>query len=319
MTWWVLNELSLHEQFPTPQKFVDTLRALLKARSSNDTLRASLRITPEIAQRRVCVDHTFRDAVERVANRVEKQQVIAWIANQGPFWTTDRPKIEDDLFYCGQDDVTDAGLGEAARRRLTLERTEVMSFLGANAAFDADSILLTHGLLENPIGQIELPNVTNLAVLEAACTAAPKAPSSWSGSLDALKAQYPDVWFASNLADYLDGLPFIPYVHDRAAELIGVLSKIAASRDEQGAWSDTGKYLHAIHFVGEKAWFTDESDTNKVNFNEKMSFVRACGTKEMCSFHGKIKTPQYRIHFPWPPAAGGPVEIVYFGPKLTKA
>jgi hypothetical protein len=319
MTWWVLNELSLHKQFSSPYQFVEALRALLKARNSNDILRASLRITPEIAQRHVCQDHTFRQAVECAASPFERQQVIAWIANHGPFWTADRPEIENDLFYFGGDDVTDTGLGEAARRRLILEDTEVMSFLGANAAFDAGSIALTHGLLEEPIGQIEVPNVVKLSELEAACIAKPNVPNNWTASLAALQQQFQDVWFSPNLADFLDGQPFVPYVHDRAVELIGVLSKIAASRDELGAWNDAGKHLYATHFVGEKAWFTDESHNNKIDFREEMSFIRQCGTKEMCPFHGKIKTPQYRIHFPWPLAVGKPIEIVYFGPKITKA
>lgn len=38
-----------------------------------------------------------------------------------------------------------------------------------------------------------------------------------------------------------------------------------------------------------------------------------------CPFHGKIKTPQYRIHFPWPLAREeSRLRIAYIGPKLTK-
>jgi len=319
MTWWVLNELSLKEQFSTPQTFLEALRTLLKARAGNETLRASLRITSDIAERRVCADHTFREAVERAATPFEKRQVITWITSQGPFWTVDRPEIENDLFYCGEEDVTHTGLGEAARRRITAEDTETFSFADAGPPYDANSITLTHGLLEDPLGLIHVPNSIDLSGLVAACTAAPVAPTNWAASLDILKERFPNVWFASNLGDALDGQPFVPYVHDRALELIGVLSKIAESRNALGAMNETGKYLHQTHFVGGKAWFTDESDQNKVDFKEELSFVRAAGTKELCAFHGKIKTPQYRIHFPWPLAPGKPVEIVYFGPKITKA
>jgi hypothetical protein len=319
MALWVLNELSLDNQFANPTKFVEALRDFLKARQNSETLRASLRITPLIAERPVCAGFTFKQAVDSVASTIERQQVITWIANQGPFWTADRPQIDDDLFYCGTDDVTDTGLGDTARRRLTAADAEALSFVGARAPYGDKSITLIHGLLQAPLGQLDVPNITDLSVVVATCTEAPAAPTSWNAALDALQNRFSDVWFAPNLADFLDGHPFVPYVYERAIELIGVLDKMAKSRDASGAWGPVGKHLHATHFVGDKAWFTDESDANKGAFKGAMTFRRESGNDEMCPFHGKIKTPQYRIHFPWPPEAGKPIEIVYIGPKITKA
>jgi len=42
------------------------------------------------------------------------------------------------------------------------------------------------------------------------------------------------------------------------------------------------------------------------------------GETLFCSWHGKVKTPQYRIHFSWPVTAASPVYVVYVGPKITK-
>lgn len=319
MTLWVINELSLDQQFANPQKFVETLRHLLKARQNSEALRASLRITPVIAERPVCAGVTFKQAVYREASAIEKQQVITWIANHGPFWTDDRPKIVDDLFYCLTEDVTDTGLGETARRRLMSSDAEALSFDGARAPFGDQTITLVHGLLQEPLGRVDVPNVIDVSVLVDACTAAPAVPKTWNAALDALKNRFADVWFAPNLADFLDGRPFVPYVYERATELISVLSKMANSRHESGALGEVGMHLHATHFVGDKAWFTDESDANKAAFKEAMTFQLGSGKEEICSFHGKIKTPQYRIHFPWPPEPNKPIEIVYIGPKITKA
>ena len=41
-------------------------------------------------------------------------------------------------------------------------------------------------------------------------------------------------------------------------------------------------------------------------------------SKLFCPWHGKVKSPQYRIHFSWPTTATTPIYIVYVGPKLTK-
>ena len=34
--------------------------------------------------------------------------------------------------------------------------------------------------------------------------------------------------------------------------------------------------------------------------------------------HGKVKTPQIRIHFSWPITASTPLYVVYVGYKITK-
>ena len=37
-----------------------------------------------------------------------------------------------------------------------------------------------------------------------------------------------------------------------------------------------------------------------------------------CPWHGKVQTPQLRVHFSWPVRADEPLYIVYVGPKITK-
>ena len=37
-----------------------------------------------------------------------------------------------------------------------------------------------------------------------------------------------------------------------------------------------------------------------------------------CPWHGKVQTPQLRVHFSYPIRANEPLYIVYVGPKLTK-
>jgi hypothetical protein len=78
--------------------------------------------------------------------------------------------------------------------------------------------------------------------------------------------------------------------------------------------------LYAAHFVGEKAWLTDSSDAEKRQFRSELTFPNPekSGQHLFCSWHGKVKTPQLRIHFSWPIAANTPLYIVYVGPKITK-
>jgi hypothetical protein len=52
-----------------------------------------------------------------------------------------------------------------------------------------------------------------------------------------------------------------------------------------------------------------------------MSFVdpENPAKKFFCPWHGKIQTPQFRIHFEWPiPAHQQRLKVLYIGPKITK-
>jgi hypothetical protein len=42
------------------------------------------------------------------------------------------------------------------------------------------------------------------------------------------------------------------------------------------------------------------------------------GAKMFCPWHGKVKTPQIRIHFAWADRCGDPLIVAYIGMKITK-
>lgn len=106
----------------------------------------------------------------------------------------------------------------------------------------------------------------------------------------------------------------------RIVELLETLNKYKNCFDEQGQRSAEGDRLYQDHFAKTKGWFTDSSDEEKNEFKEKLTFKHPANRNEnlFCAGHGKVKTPQIRIHFPWPVRANEPLYVVYIGPKLTK-
>ena len=73
------------------------------------------------------------------------------------------------------------------------------------------------------------------------------------------------------------------------------------------------------HFHGEKSWFSDSSDSEKRKFKQDLTFPHPERAQEnlFCTWHGKVKTPQYRVHFSWS-FGTDPVYVTYVGPKITK-
>jgi hypothetical protein len=81
--------------------------------------------------------------------------------------------------------------------------------------------------------------------------------------------------------------------------------------------------LQSLLMVGDRARFTDSSDTEKKDrqFAQAMTFTHPeTRGRVFCSWHGKIQTPLYRIHFEWPipDNQDRKILVAYIGPKLTK-
>ena len=99
------------------------------------------------------------------------------------------------------------------------------------------------------------------------------------------------------------------------------LNQIARELSPSSALSDHGQELWQKYCVGERSWFSDESPNDKRYFKHELSFPDPDdnANKLDCSWHGKVKISQFRIHFQWPrPAGQAHLKVVYIGPKITK-
>jgi len=112
--------------------------------------------------------------------------------------------------------------------------------------------------------------------------------------------------------------PFVSGACTRIVVLLKVLDEYAQCFDKAGKRTNKGDEIHDIYFKGDKACFSDSSSDEKVKFKNELSFTLPNGSKELCPLHGKVKTPQLRIHFAWPEQKGANINIVYIGPKITK-
>ncbi len=131
----------------------------------------------------------------------------------------------------------------------------------------------------------------------------------------------PELVIASAIESHLKRRPFHSAVCRRIFELLGVLREIVLETRDDSSLTPAGVALVQKHFVGDKAWFTDESDRNKARYRDDLTFAdpENTGRSIFCPFHGKIKIEQFRIHFEWPrPLGQKQVKVVYIGPKITR-
>jgi hypothetical protein len=173
-------------------------------------------------------------------------------------------------------------------------------------------------LPEEPLALVEIENFWAVHEVEAASV--PRL-TSWPELLSAARTSMGFLILSEEIVGHLRPCPFHAGVAQRIMQLLQILQDIARESHDDCSLNAAGLTIHQKHFVGEKASFTDESATNKGAFKNDMIFADPTDASAslFCSWHGKIKIGQYRIHFEWPrPRGQRQIKVVYIGPKITK-
>jgi hypothetical protein len=316
---WYINDLSLRGQFPDAFAFRAALEPLMKAMSRRD-LSGRVFCTRKLSQCMITAKHSLPGAVRALGDAQFVSLVLRWIDRNGPFWDEDRTHNPDDLFFYETCDVTDEGLGEAARRLVAGLSAGSFSFWHeTDATFAYSPLRIVHGLLEQPYGEYDVENVWRVEDLP---NPAVERATSWTHMIHLAKSTLTGLRFSPGVIDRLLRDPFNASAAERIGYLLRVLQRLYLETTADGAWTPDGMKVYEQHFIGDKAAFSDSSDNEKRNFRTEMTFpdpsdlVRSM----FCPWHGKAKCGgQYRIHFEYPrPRGQREFKIGYVGPKITK-
>ncbi|MCP4698837.1 MAG: hypothetical protein GY862_18595 [Gammaproteobacteria bacterium] len=319
---WHVNDLSLDGQFADARAFRAALEPLLALRRRDPVVRERLYCSRTLHTRPVTANADFRQAVYSLADRNFKQLVLTWLTQQGPFWNDARQANPDDYFEYQGEDITDQGLGETARRQLAGIDAWTFSFTGSRFVFTTSPLRVQHGLAEDPFGFVDVENHWTLSDLaQAAQSICPEA-CNWNEVMAEARQRFDGLLLADTIESVLQPQPFSHRLAERIFELLKILECIVVESDGHGKLSDRGIDIVNKHFVGEEAWFSGESNSNKRKFKQALTFPDPANPDHprlLCPWHGKIKTPQFRIHFEWPrPAGQKRIKVAYIGPKITK-
>ena len=314
-----VNELALAEACAAAHPPHAPLEALIKARLRHPVLVKGLYCARGMPNTEIWPGVRLAQVGWRLPHD-KRSLLFQWVSKNGPFIEDDRQAADDDLFLFDGEDVTDLGLGEAARRILAERPSAALSPIQNPASrFVADPLWVVHGLEEEPIGHVPVANFRETNALADALRAArpEPEPTTWSELLAEARGRFDRL----HIGSYCDGVlarhPYHPPGGRRILDLLGVLQRLTAEMDDDGRLSTAGEELRNTYFVGKRSWFSDESETRKRS-PETFTFPDPGGDGTLvCFWHGKVSTQAFRIHFEWP--VSPPVRrlrIVYIGPHL---
>lgn len=312
-----VNELALAEACAAMMPEQTPLVALLEGRHRHAALERALFCARAMANTRVREGVLLRDLGQRLP-RDQRHMFFAWTAKRGPFIDDDRQPAELDLFTFGEDEVTDLGLGEAARRILADQRAAVLSLVaGPSSRFAADPLVVIQGLADEVHDHVDVPNFLDAATLADAVQADRPDPTNWAEALSQARQRFDRLLIGDHCDRTLAKETFRPHQSRRLSELLAVLQALMEQMDHDGRLSAEGRKLRSKHFEGRAAWFSDESEGHK-RHPERFTFPDPAGLGRLtCFWHGKMRSDALRVHFEWPPAdpASG-LRVAYIGEHL---
>lgn len=311
----LLNDLSLHGQFASIRDFQDAIQSIMLIRNKMRQFDRELYCYRNLTQAKVTQVLTLQQAIQQF-DLNNRRAVMGWLTQHGPFWEDVRNHEPDDYLECQGQVVTDTALGEAAYRCFSGATYQLVSLSPSNWTFTPISIVWQG----DRVASIEVTNHWEICAVEAALRAAVPPLKSWEQLASVMPSRCANLIFATDSFESLYGHPFIKSAAQRIVELLETLDRFKGCFDERGQRTAEGNKIYQEHFTGKKAWFTDSSDSEKEEFDAKFTFKHPEKHNESisCTWHGKVKTPQLRIHFSWPIRSDELLYVVYIGPKLTK-
>ena len=313
----LLNDLSIHQQFPSLAEFREAVRRIVAMRESASRLGRRLYCHHNTVNRHIDADAaiTVYDALQTFT-RDEKRSLLTWLTKHGPFWE-DSPEHSPNLWLeVNGEIVTETAVGEAAYcSAFGLDR-RLVSF--APSQWERSPVTVT--MSDNGSTGIPVANYWTPADLETALQAAEPPISDWRRLEAVCRAKFQRLHFSAECFRHLDGQPFVPGAADRILSRLAILDRLMGAVDDQGRRTSEGNRLLREHFTGERAWFSDSSISEKRDFRRELTFNHPGrpGESLFCPWHGKVSNPPFRVHFPWPVSAGEPLYIVYVGLKITR-
>ncbi|GEM18468.1 MULTISPECIES: hypothetical protein [Gluconobacter] len=312
---WVVNDLSLEGQYSSVSDWLEQFSQLLAIRKKFSGTGHELSCARDLRYRLVSDTTTLSEALHYIENQPLRNLALAWLT-KGPFWTSNSEARGINYFHI--EDVTNQGLGEAARRRWLGEDARSFSFSGL-AQFEVHELDVQSVREESNLEEIS--KVPNAWLLSSLTNVTPvTVPSrSWEIMIDEAVSKLTYIQISRDQA--IQEMSRYPYDKGADKRLFGLLKRlddIAHARITYGDSSEPVKEWLRVNVMVANADFSSEEPINPAVFTFKDPDT---GEYLYCPWHGKVHNPlQYRIHYQWPmPQGQSRLKVLYIGQKITKS
>lgn len=318
----LVNDRSLHGQFHRAESFRDALGVIMAMRTEARRFGRAVHCHRNLLHKQLGPELNLQQAV-RALSREQQSAVMSWVTQHGPFWEDLRQHGLSDWLEWREEVVTDTAIGEAAFANLNGMERHLISFSPSEFTHDPVDV---DWVRDDSRVRARVPNYWQVASLRKILEASPPAIASWADVEAVARARFESLVVGDDAFAPLAGHAFVPGAAERIVFLLTTLDRLQRCFDSDGERTSEGHETYQNFFTGKKggggrgAMFSDSSDVEKQEFQTELTFPHpeTKGESLFCPWHGKVQTPQLRVHFSYPIRADQPLYVVYVGPKITK-
>ena len=314
-----VNDLSIHGQFQTIPAFREAFGHLMALRTVARRYGREVYCHRMLANTGPAPGTTMQRSL-RGLGKDKQRAAMSWMTRGGSFWDDLRRHGANDWLESGGEIVTDTAVGEAAFRTLHGVECGLVSVTPSDWDFSPVEVVWIREAENLDDKTATLENWRDAIVLEERLRDAAPSVQSWEDLREASMNRFDRLVLARDCFDSLDGVPFAKSAAERFLALLDILDKFARAFDATGVRTAEGHRINRDYFSGDNALFSDSSDTEKRRFHSELTFRHPNdpASSLFCTWHGKVKHLNLRLHYSWSGRAGEPVYVVYAGPKITK-
>ncbi|MFK3842952.1 hypothetical protein [Serratia sp. NPDC087055] len=310
----IFNEKSLKNEIKSSEELFEEIKVIMKARQFLLKREIHIHCHRNFINYKFTNDKTILSYIMSF-DKTERIDVMNWLSKTGPFWDDAQLHSSEDLYFHDDEAVSGTALAEAAAQIYCGEEYGVFSL--KNERYSDREITITWRNNSCDLS-FNIENYISKESLEDQVISSEKSIESWNQLERMARSVFLNIEFTEGCFVHLNKIPFYKAASKSIMEKLKVLDKIKSCFDVTGGFTQEGNELNQNHFIGDKAWFSDSSDTEKRDFSNEMTFKIKKDDNRLCPWHGKVKTPQIRIHFTYPIEHQSPLYIVYVGEKITK-
>ena len=312
----LFNECSLHSQFNNIDSFRDAIGRLMVIRRIAMQHGRQLSCHHSLADFPASEHASFRE-LARQLDTESLRSLLQWLTNTGPFWNEEVQHDQGEWIEHDGELITGSAIAEAAH---ATRRHAACSLVSVDPSRWLSSPLEVTFCDSSPTAVVRVENYWDADVLRTQLETIAPEPRSWFEVESRTQAQCTDLTFLKDCWAPLVGLPFNLGAAKRVIWLLGLLQDFKLCFDENGNRTAQGHHMYQTYFTGANAHFSDSSESEKARFRQSLTFRHPdLGSNALlCTWHGKVRAQQLRIHFSWPVRSQQPLYVAYVGPKITK-
>lgn len=312
-----VNDISINNQFSNPTEFILNLKFLIDLKKRNGNFGDHFICSRGISERVVCNDKTLRQVVLENGNKDFTMAVLTWLDRSGPFLENDDEDYGKLICEFNGVVLEDCVVENVATKVRRNENAKTYSFDKCQPTYSYTPFKIDY-IDNDGAGSLYIENIWSEAQLNTLVSHWEKRPESWGELIEYVTGKCQNLIFSQEISGYLSPHPFSLTISERVIFLMGVLDDYVRSHDEKKLRTKKTHEIINNFFSGTKAPFTDESESNIRDFKKEMTFD-VNGSPALCSWHGKIKHQEFRIHFQYPfDSTMEKIFVAYIGPKITK-